>query len=265
MSVENNLEYGVRRCQVSAADNAVDRDHLLELLSIGHLLRRMPHELSGGEKQRVAIARALLKSPEIILMDEPLASLDDNRKQEILPFLERLHDELSIPMLYVSHSLEEVSRLCDHMLVVQQGRLVFKGDIHDALVSSQSPLSHARNAAAMLEGVVTDHDTEYKLSTIQTRAGNRLQLQGAYIIGRRARLRIKANDVSLCLTRPEDTSILNVLAGTVLEIDVDSNFRAILRIDCGGDHLLARITQLSLHRLEIAPGTKLYVQIKAVS
>ncbi|MGB5397535.1 MAG: molybdenum ABC transporter ATP-binding protein [Gammaproteobacteria bacterium] len=268
-SVEHNLEYGLKRScrhsQLGAADELVNREHLLELLGIGHLLQRKPHDLSGGEQQRVAIARALLKSPEVLLMDEPLASLDESRKLEILPFLEKLHDELSIPILYVSHSLQEVSRLCDQVLVMERGRVVFCGDIHTALVDMASPLSHERNAAAMLEGVVIKHDSDYRLTTIQTQAGNRFQLQGSFAIGHKVRLGIRADDVSLCLSKADDTSILNVITGIVMDIDVDKNLKATLRIDCAGDQLLARITSLSLHRLKICQGKKVYVQIKAVS
>lgn len=268
-TVANNLQYGLRRRvnrnRANALDELVDSEYLLELLGINHLLQRMPHDLSGGEKQRVAIARALLKGPELLLMDEPLAALDETRKQEILPYLEKLHDELSIPILYVSHSLQEVSRLCDSMLVMEQGRVVYSGDIYSALVDKASPLSHVRNAAAMLEGVVIKHDSEHRLTTIQTHAGNRFQLPGAFAMGHKVRLRIKANDVSLCLNKAEDTSILNVIAGTVLDIDVDADFRASLRIDCGGEYLLARITSLSLKKLDLHPGKKLFVQIKAVS
>jgi molybdate transport system ATP-binding protein len=264
-TVEKNIDYGVSRSRINKVDNAVDHEYLLELLAIGHLLQRKPNELSGGEKQRVAIARALLRSPDILLMDEPLASLDDSRKQEILPYLEKLRDELSIPMLYVSHTLEEVSRLCDHMLVMDQGRVVFAGDIHSALVSRDSPLSHARNAEAMLEGVVVENNSDYKLITVQTPADNYIYVQGGLSVGQKTRLRIKANEVSLCLHKPEATSILNVIAGRVADIEFDQDLRATLRIDCKGEYILARITRLSLSKLDLTVGKEVYVQIKAVS
>ena len=264
-TVEKNLDYGVRRSRVSVTNNAVNHEHLLELLAIRHLLQRKPDEISGGEKQRVAIARALLRSPDILLMDEPLASLDDFRKQEILPYLEKLHDELSIPMIYVSHSLEEVSHLCDYILVMEQGRIAFAGDINTALVDASSPLSRASNAAAMLECVVIKQDNEYRTSTVQTSSGNQFIVQGAMVTGRKVRMLIRASDVSLCLNKPEDTSILNVIAGSVKDIDVDKDLRATLRVDCGGDQLLARITSLSLSKLKLSVGTKVYAQIKAIS
>lgn len=263
-TVEKNLDYGIRRRQPGAT-NLVDHDHLLELLAIGQLRQRKPHELSGGEKQRVAIARALLKNPDILLMDEPLASLDDARKQEILPYLERLHDELNIPLLYVSHSLPEVSRLCDYMLVLEQGRVVFAGDTHAALVDTASPLAHARNAAAMLAGVVIEHDNDYKLATIQTEAGNRLVVQGTFAVGQKTRLRIKANDVSLCVSRPTGTSILNILEGVVTECSEEDAGKVLLKVDCAGEDLLARISRLSYIALKLAPGARVFVQIKSVA
>lgn len=264
-TVEENLDYGVRRCRVAATGNAVDSKYLLELLAISHLLKRKPHELSGGEKQRVAIARALLKNPDVLLMDEPMASLDDAHKREILPYLEKLHDELKIPILYVSHSLEEVSRLCDRVLVIEEGSIVFAGDINTALVDASSPLSRASNAAAMLECIVVKQDNDYKTSTVQTSSGNRFIIQGIMKAGRKVRMLIRASDVSLCLDKPEGTSILNVIAGEVKDIDVDKDLRATLRIDCGGDQLLARITSLSLGKLKLSVGKKVYAQIKAIS
>jgi len=264
-TVEKNLDYGIRRNRPRAAGNAIDPEHLLGLLAIGRLLQRKPHELSGGEKQRVAMARALLKNPDILLMDEPLASLDDSRKREILPYLERLHDELNIPMLYVSHSLPEVARLCDDMLVLAHGRVVFAGTTHAALVDAASPLSHARNAAAVLEGAVIEHDGHYKLTTLQTAAGNRLLVQSALAVGQKARLRIKANDVSLCLSRPAGTSILNILEGVVTERIDEDDGTVLLKVDCAGDELLVRISRLSYSALKLEQGTRVFAQIKSVA
>lgn len=265
LSVENNLDYGASRSSRKDENNKVNREHLLDLLNIAHLLDRYPRQLSGGEKQRVAIGRALLKKPQLLLLDEPLVSLDEYRKQEVLPFLDKLHGELNIPMLYVSHSLEEVSRLCDHMLVMQQGEVKFEGSLHDALISPKSPLATAANAAAVLEGNVSKQEKDFQLSTVHTNNGNAFQVQGILPIGQRARLRVQAADVSLSKTPAMDSSILNILEGVVSQIIEQQGAHVLLQLDINGDILLARITRKSFQRLDLAVGKKVFVQIKAVS
>lgn len=264
-TVKENLDYAIRRKQIGSAGHRIDRDHLLDMLSIGHLLQRKPHQMSGGEKQRVAIARALLNNPDILLLDEPLASLDEARKQDVLPYLEKLHDEISIPMLYVSHSLREVSLLCDEMLVLERGRLVFAGTTHAALVDMASPLAHARNAAVLLEGAGVEYNSEHNLATIQTSAGNRLMVQGVLSGQKKTLLRIKASDVSVCMERPAATSILNILEGMVEEITQEGDGSALLKIDCSGDCLLARVSGHSCGALKLAPGIRVFAQIKSVA
>lgn len=269
LSVEKNLDYGARRSRRkdknSNGSNHIDREHLLDLLNITDLLGRYPRQLSGGEKQRVAIGRALLKKPQLLLLDEPLAALDEYRKQEVLPFLDKLHDELNIPMLYVSHSLEEVSRLCDHMLVMQQGEVEFKGSLHDALVSPESPLATAENAAAVLEGNVSKQEKDFQLSTVHTLNGNAFQVQGVLPIGQHVRLRVQACDVSLCKTAASDSSILNILEGFISQIIEQQGAHVLLQLDINGDILLARITRKSYQLLNLGIGQKVFVQIKAVS
>jgi molybdate transport system ATP-binding protein len=266
LTVARNLAYGANRCTPgNPLRNPADREHLLDLLNLRHLLKRYPFQLSGGEKQRVAIGRALLKNPQMLLLDEPLASLDTDRKEEVLPFLDKLHEESSIPMLYVSHDIEEVSRLCDHILVMEQGVVRFKGTLHDALVSPESPLVRLENAMSLLEGNVSKQEKDFQLSTVHTINGNAFQVQGVLPIGKHVRLRVQASDVSLTRTAAMDSSILNIIEGVVAEIIEQQGSHMLLRLDLNKDVLLARITRKSYHLLNLAIGQKVFVQVKAVS
>jgi len=265
LSVAKNLAYGTRRCLAcKAEDESMDREHLLELLNIGHLLKRYPFQLSGGEKQRVAIARALLKKPQMLLLDEPLASLDEQRKQEILPYLEKLHEELNIPILYVSHNLDEMLRLCDHMLVMEQGQLVFNGSMHDALVSPESPLARVESAVAVLEGTVSKQEKTFDISTVHTINGNRFQVPGLMAIGKRVRLIVFASDVSVTKQKASDTSILNIIEGRVSAVLDKKRGRVLLQVDCNQDILLSLISMKSFQTLQLLPGAEVFVQLKAV-
>lgn len=264
LSVQENIEYGSNRCTTNKP-TSLDRKDLFELLNIARLLNRKPQQLSGGEKQRVALARALLKNPQIMLLDEPLASLDKKHKQEILPFLSSLHRELSIPMLYVSHSMEEVSLLCDHIMVIEQGQIQFDGRLHDALVSPESPLAKADDAAAVLDGIVAKQEKEFQLSTIQTANGNNIVVPGKIEIGQQVRVRIQASNISLCKTAISDSSILNIIEGTISAIVDECGSHVLLQINSRNDLLLARITQKSYQHLELGVGQTIYMQIKAVS
>lgn len=264
LSVLANLEYGAKRCS-GHNNRPLDREQLFELLNIEQLLARKPDELSGGEKQRVAIGRALLKNPQIMLLDEPLASLDDGRKQEILPFLDKLHAELSIPMLYVSHSIEETARLCDYLLVMEQGRIRFNSEIHEALVSPDSPLATIDNAAALLEGTIVQHEQEFQLSTVRTGNGTNLQVQGIYPTGQQVRLRILATDISLARTVATDNSILNIIEGEITAVLEQRDAHILLQLQVNNDRLLARISRKSYQALQLQLNQKVFMQIKAVS
>ncbi len=262
MTVAKNLRYGANRS--TPGRNSIDSDYLLKLLNIGHLLTRYPEQLSGGEKQRVAIGRALLKNPQILLLDEPLASLDEKRKQEILPYLEKLHDDLNIPILYVSHDLDEMLRLCDTMLVLEQGRVIFYGGIQQALISPESPLATIENAAAILEGAVSRQEKEFDISTIHTTNGNQFQVPGLLAIGKHVRLIVFASDVSVAKNKATMSSILNIIEGKVSAVLDRQQGRVLLQVNCNQDILLSLISIKSFQLLQLAVGSKVFIQVKAV-
>ena len=261
LTVEQNLDYGMKR---SGAMNDVSKRSLLQLLNIGQFLDRMPHSLSGGEKQRVAIARALLKKPQLLLMDEPLASLDDAHKNEILPYLEQLHDKLNIPIIYVSHSIDEVSRLCDEILVLESGKVIFNDTIGKALSSDKSPLVKTKSALTVLNAKVMQVDTEFGLSIVQTENGTSFFVKGTQRTGRILRLRINAADVSLCKTKSTDSSILNILQARLLSVVEETNSEVLLQLSVNNDILLARISRKSFVNLNLKFDAQVYVQIKGI-
>lgn len=262
LTVEGNLQYGKRR---RSGGGVANRAQVLEMLGIGHLTRRYPHELSGGEKQRVAIARALLSNPKLLLLDEPMASLDELRKGEIMPFLERLHDELSIPMLYVSHSIDEVVRLCDQVLVLEQGRKCYLGDVHEALVAPEAPFLHMESSAVLLDGVVEGHDEAFSLSAVALGGGARVFVPGLLEPGRTIRIRVVASNVSLCRTMPEASTILNILPATITSMRELGSGQVVVALAVSGQTVLSRISRKSQAVLGLAVGEPIFVQIKAVS
>ena len=196
---------------------------MIDLLGIDPLLDRMPARLSGGERQRVAIARALLTSPRLLLMDEPLAALDLARKQEILPYLERLHDELEIPVIYVSHAPDEVARLADHLVVLEQGRVLASGPLSETLARIDLPIRLGEDAGVVLEGEVAERDAHWHLARIAFAGGHLWVRDSGVPIGQRVRVRILARDISLALETHGDSSILNVLPATVEQIADDTH------------------------------------------
>jgi molybdate transport system ATP-binding protein len=262
LTVIKNLEYGAKRNPEN--NQNIEREYLYELLNIGHLLNRRPFQLSGGEKQRIAIGRALLKNPQMLLLDEPLASLDEKRKQEILPYLERLHEELNIPMLYVSHNMDEMLRLCDYMLVMEQGQVKFNGNIHNALVAPGSPLAKVENAVAVLEGTVSKQEKDFDISTVHTVNGNKFQVPGLLSIGKHVRLIIFASDVSVTKNKAVDSSILNIIEGVVSAVLDKKDGRVLLQINCNQEILLSLISIKSFQLLQLALNKKIYIQVKAV-
>lgn len=263
LSVRHNLKYGMSR--IANGARRVSLDSAIELLGIGHLLERLPDRLSGGERQRVAIARALAVSPRILLMDEPLAALDLARKQEILPYLERLHDELEIPVLYVSHSPDEVARLADYMVLMEGGKTVASGPLKDMLARLDLPLAHGDEAGVVIDTVVGEHDETYHLTRLDFAGGGISVARQSHALGHPLRLRIHARDVSLALERHADSSILNILPARVVEIADENPAQVMVRLDAGGVPLLARITRKSSALLGLEPGMAVYAQVKSVA
>ncbi len=264
LSVRQNLLYGRWFAPRDGRRESVDR--VVALLGLGALLDRRPARLSGGEKQRVALGRALLSGPRLLLMDEPLASLDTARKDEILPYIERLRDESGIPIVYVSHAVPEVVRLASTMVLMVDGRVVATGSVPDIMGRPELSSRIGRDeAGAVLEAKVAAHDTEFGLTRLAAAAGDLWVPRVDAAVGSALRARIRASDVMVATRPPDQLSALNVLAGTVREIRRSADATAELRLDCGGDALLARLTWRSVERLDLRPGSSVYAVIKAVA
>ena len=264
LNVRDNLRYGLRR--VPRHERHVQLEEAVAFLSLSELLDRRPQQLSGGQRQRVAIARALLSSPQLLLMDEPLSNLDLAGREEVLPHLERLHDDLSIPIIYVSHEISELMLIADHLALLADGRLVAAGPIHELLTRTDLPLAHLEQAGSVLEGVIVQHDPQYSLSYLEVSGGRLAISQRRRPIGKSVRVRIEARDVSLALKPPQQTSITNILPAQVVEVSDDRDpAQRLVKLDIGGRPLLARITRRSEQQLGILPGTRLYAQIKSVA
>ena len=264
LSVQRNIDYGLRRTPQER--RKVSKERAVELLGIAHLMDRMPATLSGGERQRVAIARALATSPEVLLMDEPLAALDAQRKAEVLPYLEQLQRHLRIPVIYVSHSMDEVARLAQHMVLLGAGKVLAQGSVPELLSSLDLPLAHGDVASSVVHATVHDHDATDHLSTLIF-DGGRLQLVMARPreLGSQVPLRVQARDVSLSLLRPEGSSILNILPVQVLGLREDGPGQVMVSLQAGDTRLLARITQHSAKALQLKTGMPVYAQIKGMA
>jgi len=260
LDVRGNLEYGRHR----ARGRNVDVDDVVALLGLEGLLGRRPDTLSGGEAQRVAIARALLRAPRFVLMDEPLASLDRARRDEILPFLDRLHANLSLPIIYVSHSIDEVTRLCDHLLVMDGGRIVANDSLQHILLRTDLPVLGGEEAGAVILARVIDHDKDYGLTRVAFDGGE-MWISGQHDADTELRLRIRANDVSLSRERPDETTILNILPGTIESIEADSDASELVHLELGNERILARVTRRSRTELGLQRGDRVMVQIKSVA
>ncbi len=271
LTVRGNLDYGLRRSAAERRslhrDTSADFSHIMELLGIAHLLDRKPDRLSGGERQRIAIARALLTAPRVLLMDEPLAALDLARKNEILPYLERLHEELKIPLLYVSHAPDEVARLADHIVVMDSGRAVAQGELTETLARLDLPIRLGEDAGVVLDGSVVERDENWQLARIGFPGGHVWVRDGGHALGDHVRVRILARDVSIAREAVHATSILNTLPAQVEELVPDAHpALTLVRLQIGGQSpVIARVTRRSACGLDLKPGEQVLVQVKSVA
>jgi len=262
MSVERNLLYGMRAEQNG---RLATFEQVADLLDLARLLSRRPNSLSGGERQRVALGRALLASPRLLLMDEPLASLDTRRKNEILPFIERLRDELALPIVYVSHAIEEIVRLADSLILLSEGSVIASGAIED--VTSRLdlfPYTGRYEAGAVVATTVKELDNGFGLSTLEFDGGQLLVPSVDLDIGSPLRLRVRARDISLARIRPEKTSLLNILPGIIKEVREAGASQVEVAVDVGV-RLVARVTKKACHDLALKAGDDIFVMIKAIA
>jgi molybdate transport system ATP-binding protein len=264
MSVRANLEYGLKR--IPQSERKVPLEQVVEWLGLGRLIERGdPAKLSGGERQRIAIGRALLTSPRLLLMDEPLSALDTGSKQEILPYLERLHRELNIPVLYVSHALDEVARLADHLVLLEQGRVIASGALQETLARLELPTAHLDDAGAVIEAAVAQHDEKYHLTRLDFPGGQLWVGRVDQPFGSVVRARVLARDVSIATQQPQGTSINNILKAHIDEIRDEGPDKVIVRMRVGESNmLLSRITRRSRDHLGLVNGMEVFAQAKSV-
>jgi molybdate transport system ATP-binding protein len=271
LSVKNNLLFGARRAAARHRHSVCDFTEIVAILGIGHLLDRAPAALSGGERQRIAIGRALLSQPRLLLMDEPLAALDRLTKDEILPYLEALHEYLAIPILYVSHDLAEVERLADTLVLLNAGHVVAAGELSALEADPQLPLLGAPEAAVTLDATVVGTDEAYALTTLAV-AGGTLIVPGCKgTPGTRRRLRIGASDVSFARAPVSETTILNCLPARIVSVSrldrESAQVNIVAALGEGGDGvpIVGRVTRKSQEALGLAPGSSVFAQIKSVA
>lgn len=264
LSVKANLAFGWQR--IAAEDRSVHFDDVVEVLGIGHLLNRHPAGLSGGEKSRVAIGRALLASPRILLMDEPLASLDAPRKAELLPFIVNLARQFTIPILYVSHAIDEVLRLADTLVLMDGGQVIANGPVEDLFSRPDlRGFSGYREAGAVVRATISHHDDRYGITALSFSGGTLLVARVNLPAGAAVRLRIPARDVSLAIAPPQQVSIRNILPVRVISLAPSSDHLIDVMLDCGGTVIWSQITSLAQSTLMLAAGMQVFALFKAVT
>lgn len=264
LTVRQNLLYG--HWFTPKGERRGELDRVIDLLGLDQVLERRPGRLSGGEKQRVAIGRALLANPRLLLMDEPLASLDEARKAEILPYIERLRDQSRVPIVYVSHSIAEVTRLASSIVLLSEGKVAAAGPTAEIMHRLDLfPLTGRAEAGAIIEATVERHDERFDLTELRSGGGLWKLPRLKAPAGTRLRLRVRARDVMLARSAPADLSALNILPGVVVDIGVNNGPVVDIRLECNGDVLIARLTRYSVERLGLTPGMPVFALVKSVA
>lgn len=268
LSVHGNLSYGLKR--TSGTAHALPFDRVVELMGIGKFLDRSIHGLSGGEKQRIAIARALLSQPQLLLMDEPLSALDKASRNDILPYLEGLHEKLGLPIIYVTHDFSEIERLADHLILMEQGEITASGPLFSLLTDLSLPITRQPEAAMVLDVSLVDYDETFEITQCLA-SGNRFQVPGRIgKIGSTQRLQISASDVSLALGEyPASSTFLNIFPAHIVEASAVGTSQMMILLKLTGAehpvHLLSSVTRKSWQTLNLEPGTQVFAQVKSMA
>ena len=262
LNVEGNLDYVIKR-KTGLTEDFIDS--IYTLLDIKPLINRSTVQLSGGEKQRIAIARALLTNPKILLLDEPLSALDLKRKNEILPYLDSLHSQLEIPILYVTHSQDETSRLADHIMLIEDGKIIGNGPINEILTRFDLPLSHSGDAISIFDARVMSRDTDFNLMHLEFKGGQFILPDNKLPIESLVRIRVAARDVSITKKKQTDTSILNIFPAVVEEMVPEGDAQMMVRLTLNGVTLLACLTRKSTTSLKLDKGLSVFIQVKSVA
>ena len=262
LNVEGNLDYVIKR-KTGLTEDFIDS--IYTLLDIKPLINRSTVQLSGGEKQRIAIARALLTNPKILLLDEPLSALDLKRKNEILPYLDSLHSQLEIPILYVTHSQDETSRLADHIMLIEDGKIIGNGPINEMLTRFDLPLSHSGDAISIFDASVMSRDTDFNLMHLEFKGGQFIVPDNKLPIESLVRIRVAARDVSITKKKQTDTSILNIFPAVVEEMVPEGDAQVMVRLTLNGVTLLACLTRKSASSLKLDQGLSVFIQVKSVA
>ncbi len=258
LNVMQNLQYADKRNH----SKTIGLQQVIDVFGLDRFIKNMPDQLSGGEQQRVALARALLSHPQLLLLDEPMASLDQPNKRKLLPYLRMIHDSFHVPMIYVSHQIDEVQALCDYLVVLDQGQVQFKGTMNEAMLAPHSPLSQAEQVSAVMDGQVVSLDEKFGLMQIKTTGGLKFEVKGRLNLKQKCRLVVAANDVSLSLCEPESTSVLNVFPGQVSELKPSGPHDQLVVVTIKQENLVARISNKSIQSMSLTTGAAVYAQVK---